>query len=194
MHSKEWSDTALEIAEKELINENRVVFARIQEIMIWIRKLRRFGYTKKATHLSDKLHSMLNSGGLPFTPSPSTESSEIPYLLGSCRLYAERGFTECPFLVRLTMFSFCHVCVPDLEQTRDQMYGKLKAFTKYQPVSFCYNCYKTFDDKEILDLNRPFRTFSFVSSREFLNYMYCPLCGYPHQLYRHARALVDNLS
>jgi hypothetical protein len=182
--SKEWSETVIEIAEKELVNENRVVFARIQEIRLWIRKLRRFGYPKKASELNDKLSSMLSSGGLPFTPSLVTESTEVLYQQGLCSLYTERGFTECPFPVRLTIFSSCHVCLPDLEKTRDQMYGKLKASTKYRPLSFCYNCSKTFDDKVILDLNRPFKDFSVELGRDILNFMYCPICGYPYQLYR----------
>lgn len=79
--SKEWSETVIEIAEKELVNDNRVVFARIQEVRLWVNRLRRFGYPKKAKFLSDKLSSLLRLDGLTFTPSPTTESlaSEVPY-------------------------------------------------------------------------------------------------------------------
>ncbi|MEE9459585.1 MAG: hypothetical protein V3V84_07480 [Candidatus Bathyarchaeia archaeon] len=169
-----------------MVNENRVVFARIQEVRLWVNRLRRFGYPKKATYLSDKLSSLLRSGGLKFTPSPTTESlaSEVPYRAGFCSLFAERGLMEYPFPNRQDNFSSCLVCIPDLEQTRDQMYGVLKASTTYRPLSYRYNCNKTFDDKELLDLNRPFSDFSVELGRGITNFMWCPICGHPHQLDR----------
>lgn len=62
--SEMWAEGIEELGLKEMANERRVGFARVQEVRFLIRRLRRFNFPERANYLEDQLRTAMAQGGL----------------------------------------------------------------------------------------------------------------------------------